>query len=63
MKTLQNYITEKILINKNVLYKRLVEAFPNFMNPKERLLLIKARVEKELKNIEKKIKNNLKQIY
>ena len=56
-------ITKKvknILINKNVLYKRLVEAFPNFMNPKERLLLIKARVEKELKNIEKKIKNNLK---
>ena len=51
---------KKILINKNVLYKRLVEAFPNFMNPKERLLLIKARVEKELKNIEKKIKNNLK---
>lgn len=44
---------KKILINKNVLYKRLVEAFPNFMNPKERLLLIKARVEKELKNIEK----------
>ena len=45
-------ITKKvkdILINKNVLYKRLVEAFPNFMNPKERLLLIKARVEKELK--------------
>ena len=56
-------ITKKvkdILINKNILYKRLVEAFPNFMNPKERLLLIKARVEKELKNIEKKIKNNLK---
>ena len=51
---------KKILINKNVLYKRLVEAFPNFMNPKERLLLIKAKVEKELKNIEKKIKNNLK---
>ena len=51
---------KKILINKNVLYKRLVEAFPNFMNPNERLLLIKARVEKELKNIEKKIKNNLK---
>ena len=51
---------KKILINKNVLYKRLVEAFPNFVNPKERLLLIKARVEKELKNIEKKIKNNLK---
>ena len=39
---------KKILINKNVLYKRLVEAFPNFMNPKERLLLIKARVEKEI---------------
>ena len=51
---------KKILINKNVLYKRLVEAFPNLMNPKERLLLIKARVEKELNNIEKKIKNNLK---
>ena len=50
-------ITKKvkdILINKNVLYKRLVEAFPNFMNPKERLLLIKARVEKELKKYMKK---------
>ena len=50
-------ITKKvkdILINKNVLYKRLVEAFPNFMNPKERLLLIKARVEKELKKYIKK---------
>lgn len=47
---------EKILINKNVLYKRLVEAFPNFMNPKERLLLIKARVEKELKKYIKKDK-------
>ena len=45
---------KKILINKNVLYKRLVEAFPNFMNPKERLLLIKARVEKELKKYIKK---------
>ena len=45
---------KKILINKNVLYKRLVEAFPNFMNPKERLLLIKARVEKELKKYMKK---------
>ena len=45
---------KKILINKNVLYKRLVEAFPNFMNPKERLLLIKARVEKELKKIYQK---------
>lgn len=52
-------ITKKvkdILINKNVLYKRLVEAFPNFMNPKERLLLIKARVEKELKKYMKKDK-------
>ena len=47
---------KKILINKNVLYKRLVEAFPNFMNPKERLLLIKARVEKELKKYMKKDK-------
>lgn len=47
---------KKILINKNVLYKRLVEAFPNFMNPKERLLLIKARVEKELKKYIKKDK-------
>lgn len=47
---------KKILINKNVLYKRLVEAFPNFMNPKERLLLIKARVEKELKKYRKKDK-------
>lgn len=50
-------ITKKvkdILINKNVLYKRLVEAFPNFMNPKERLLLIKARVEKELKKYMRK---------
>ena len=50
-------ITKKvkdILINKNILYKRLVEAFPNFMNPKERLLLIKARVEKELKKYMKK---------
>ncbi len=56
-------ITKKvkdILINKNVLYKRLVEAFPNFMNPKERLLLIKARVEKELKKYMKIEKNNLK---
>ncbi|MBP3444834.1 MAG: putative ABC transporter permease [Bacilli bacterium] len=51
---------KKILINKNVLYKRLVEAFPNFMNPKERLLLIKARVEKELKKYMKKDQNNLK---
>ena len=52
-------ITKKvkdILINKNILYKRLVEAFPNFMNPKERLLLIKARVEKELKKYMKKDK-------
>ena len=52
-------ITKKvkdILINKNVLYKRLVEAFPNFMNPKERLLLIKERVEKELKKYMKKDK-------
>ena len=47
---------KKILINKNVLYKRLVEAFPNFINPKERLLLIKARVEKELKKYMKKDK-------
>ena len=47
---------KKILINKNVLYKRLVEAFPNFMNPKERLLLIKDRVEKELKKYMKKDK-------
>jgi len=47
---------KKILINKNVLYKRLVEAFPNFMNPKERLLLIKARVKKELKKYIKKDK-------
>ncbi len=47
---------KKILINKNVLYKRLIEAFPNFMNPKERLLLIKARVEKELKKYMKKDK-------
>ena len=47
---------KKILINKNVLYKRLVEAFPNFMNPKERLLLIKERVEKELKKYMKKDK-------
>lgn len=47
---------KKILINKNVLYKRLVEAFPNFMNPKERLLLIKERVEKELKKYIKKDK-------
>lgn len=47
---------KKILINKNVLYKRLVEAFPNFMNPKERLLLIKSRVEKELKKYMKKDK-------
>ena len=47
---------KKILINKNVLYKRLVEAFPNFMNPKERLLLIKARVEKEIKKYMKKDK-------
>ena len=47
---------KKILSNKNVLYKRLVEAFPNFMNPKERLLLIKARVEKELKKYIKKDK-------
>ena len=45
---------KKILINKNVLYKRLIEAFPNFMNPKERLLLIKDRVEKELKKYMKK---------
>ena len=50
-------ITKKvkdILINKNFLYKRLVEAFPNFMNPKERLLLIKERIEKELKKYKKK---------
>ena len=47
---------KKILINKNVLYKRLVEAFPNFMNPKERLLLIKTKVEKELKKYMKKDK-------
>ena len=47
---------KKILINKNVLYKRLIEAFPNFMNPKERLLLIKDRVEKELKKYMKKDK-------
>ena len=56
-------ITKKvknILINKNILYKRLVEAFPNFMNPKERLLLIKAKVEKELKKYMKKDKINVK---
>lgn len=50
-------ITKKvkdILINKNFLYKRLVEAFPNLMNPKERLLLIKERIEKELKKYKKK---------
>ena len=56
-------ITKKvkdILINKNILYKRLVDAFPNFMNPKERLLLIKARVEKDLKKYMKKDQNNVK---
>ena len=63
LKTLEKDGTEEItkkvkdiLINKNILYKRLVEAFPNFMNPKERLLLIKARVEKELKKYMKKDK-------
>ena len=56
-------ITKKvkdILINKNILYKRLVDAFHNFMNPKERILLIKARVEKDLKKYMKKDQNNVK---
>ncbi len=40
---------KEILTKKSYLYKRLVEAFPNFMNPKERLILLKQSIEKELK--------------
>lgn len=40
---------KEILEKRSYLYKRLVEAFPNFMNPKERLIILKQSIEKELK--------------
>lgn len=56
LKTLELDGTEEIskrvkdvLLKRSYLYRRLVNAFPNLMNPKERLILIKQSIEKELK--------------
>lgn len=40
---------KEILRKRSYLYKRLIDAFPNFMNPKERLIILKQSIEKELK--------------
>lgn len=47
-----------IFLKKGGLYKRLVNAFPNMLSPKERLIAIKNRINKELEIIDKKFKSN-----
>ena len=46
-----------IFLKRGGLYKRLVNAFPNMLSPKERLLALKSRINKELEKIDKKIRH------
>lgn len=49
-------ITKKVrevLRNRNFLYKRLISAFPTIISPKERLVILQEKIEKELEKIKK----------
>ena len=49
-------ITKKVrevLRNRNFLYKRLISAFPTIKSPKERLVILQEKIDKELEKIKK----------
>lgn len=47
---------KEILLEKNFLYKRLVNAFPTLMNPKDRLLLMQEKITKQINSLNEKAK-------